>query len=69
MHGFLHEPYQERIIFTLNAAALLTASYEFPEKPVSKIVFFLRMEVPHELTLKNMSEVGGVLCLVQYLFY
>ncbi|XP_073817376.1 dynein beta chain, ciliary-like [Musca autumnalis] len=56
INGFLNEPYQERIIFTLNAASLLVPSYNFPEKPLSKMVYFVRNEIPSTLTVGNMNE-------------
>uniref|UniRef100_A0A1I8MJ53 Dynein heavy chain n=1 Tax=Musca domestica TaxID=7370 RepID=A0A1I8MJ53_MUSDO len=56
INGFLNEPHQERIIFTLNAASLLVPSYNFPEKPLSKMVYFVRNEIPSTLTINNMHE-------------
>ncbi|TMW47087.1 hypothetical protein DOY81_007830 [Sarcophaga bullata] len=53
---FLDEPHQERLIFYLNAASMLTPSYNFPEKPTSKTVYFIRCELPTTLTKDNMSD-------------
>ncbi|XP_023292211.2 dynein beta chain, ciliary [Lucilia cuprina] len=54
VNEFLNESYQEQLIFTLNSAALLVPSFNFPEKPISKMVFFVRHEVPTTLTVENM---------------
>uniref|UniRef100_A0A1I8Q4H7 Uncharacterized protein n=1 Tax=Stomoxys calcitrans TaxID=35570 RepID=A0A1I8Q4H7_STOCA len=55
VNGFLNEPYEERIVFTLNAGSQLVPSYRFPEKPLNKMVYFVRNETPISLTMANMS--------------
>ncbi|XP_055849033.1 dynein beta chain, ciliary [Episyrphus balteatus] len=54
--GFLDEPYQQRLIFTMNAASLPVPSYDFPSKPRSKIVFFVRQNLPTTLTEENIRK-------------
>ena len=56
--GFLNEPYQQRLIFTMNAASLPVPSYDFPSKPRSKIVFFVRQNLPTTLTEENIRKVS-----------
>ena len=56
--GFLDEPYQERLIFTLNAASLLQPSYDFPKRSRQKIVYFIRNTMPTTLTNENMLSVS-----------
>ncbi|XP_037911922.1 dynein beta chain, ciliary-like [Hermetia illucens] len=50
---FLDDPNQERLIFTVTAAGLLTPYFNFPEKPKSKVSYFIRREVPMEITNDN----------------
>ncbi|KAL9898325.1 dynein beta chain, ciliary [Glossina fuscipes fuscipes] len=64
INTFVNDAYQERLIFTLNAAAVLVPSFNFPEKPTSKVVYFIRNDVPSNLTLQNMSSalmIGDIL--------
>lgn len=55
---FLDDPNQERLIFTVTAAGLLTPYFNFPEKPKSKVSYFIRREVPMEITNDNIRMVG-----------
>lgn len=59
--GFLNDDYQEHLIFRLNSASLLVPSYFFPEKPQSKMVYFIRNEIPTNLTIENMDNVKNII--------
>ncbi|XP_037954213.1 dynein beta chain, ciliary [Teleopsis dalmanni] len=56
VNDFLSDPFNERIIFYLNSASLLVPSNSFPLKPRSKIVYFIRTELPSDLEEEDMND-------------
>ena len=52
---FLNDQYKDRLIFYLNTSSQLVPLFNFPPKPRSKIIYFLRKAIPSKLTNTNMS--------------
>ncbi|XP_039947795.1 dynein beta chain, ciliary [Bactrocera tryoni] len=61
---FLNDSSHPRLVFYLNNASILVPAFDFPAKARSKIVYFMRREIPSDLSLQDMDSklmIGDIL--------